>query len=434
MKKSVYILNLLQFIFFTLIMIINIGVYNSYEKNYKQIESLVNPEVVISLKYIFNGESFDNQNIEYKKIKPIIDELIEENKIKETIIPNEGQIDLKGRSENLYISFVDKTFLNRYNLKVIEGREFEDVELEGIKNAKEIPVIIGYGLKDKYKVGDILYQDIPIGFKVEGDYLIFENDKYYQKMYNTKLKVIGIAEKGSMIYLGNDLPYSIMQDDTIAYTVPYLVETIVYEDGVVISGNSDVSFSKDSKNLFQSQLLIEVLDKSEKVEILKILNDEIKKHSENLQFIDAKEESDINIAYRQMYYSTMVLSLILGVFSIIGVISTMIYSIEGLKKEYGILLSIGCKKTTLIMQNILLVVSIILISLGISFSISYLLRGVITDLAQEDLIGIENLFLIDSNLIISITKTLVVVLLLSIIPIIYKIKRYTILELLRGRN
>ncbi|MGL5151176.1 MAG: hypothetical protein ACRC7N_11460, partial [Clostridium sp.] len=49
---------------------------------------------------------------------------------------------------------IDKNFNNRYKIKLSEGRGFSDEDFSLDYKKDNIPVILGGGLKDKFKVGD----------------------------------------------------------------------------------------------------------------------------------------------------------------------------------------------------------------------------------------------------------------------------------------
>lgn len=94
-----------------------------------------------------------------------------------TIDPNKnGYISAKNYSVNL-------DCLNEFGIKVTEGRLFTNSEMFINLSTETLPVLLGYNLKDKYKIGDVF----------EGTYLC----------KNFNFKVIGVLERNSHIIKTN---------------------------------------------------------------------------------------------------------------------------------------------------------------------------------------------------------------------------------------
>lgn len=125
---------------------------------------------------------------------------------------------------------VSKSFFDLYNIKVYEGSIFEN---EDFKEKKEItPVIVGYNLKSKYKIGS-LYEFVNGG-----------TGETFQG------KVIGILASNSEFYEFNysDLPISLDNSYVIPIFENYKVEDMSFSD-IDMALSHLIVFSNDIESI-----------------------------------------------------------------------------------------------------------------------------------------------------------------------------------------
>lgn len=119
-----------------------------------------------------------------------------------------------------------KTFFEIYNIKVIEGRMFNEEDYT--KNAEYIPIIVGYNLKDRYKVGKI-YTEKDQGNK------------------NVTYKVIGTLENNSSYPSLTDIGREI--DLNYTYFRPASVDLLNDFASLDMAINSTVIFTNNESDL-----------------------------------------------------------------------------------------------------------------------------------------------------------------------------------------
>lgn len=118
---------------------------------------------------------------------------------------------------------VNKTFFDIYDVKVIEGRMFNDNDF--LSNSKLIPLVVGYNLKDRYKLGQT-YNEV-------------DNITRKQVTY----KVIGILEYNSSYPVITDIGREISLN--YSYIAPLNLNTINDFGSIDMAIGSTVVFTND---------------------------------------------------------------------------------------------------------------------------------------------------------------------------------------------
>lgn len=251
---------------------------------------------------------------------------IEQSSLNEQLVQN-SLTNMKV-DDNIYSLFsaywVNDNFMEYFDIKVNEGREFiqEDYLISNINSAT--PVVLGSGFKSMFKIGDeIEYRD------------------YYYNNSMRKLKIIGflnedqyIVQKPIMIANVAYLKYSILLPD-----IPLDLNFINLDDK-----NSIDSVNMDTyKNITESFIISENND----------LN-KIKEKAEELNFFDINivgsnyttELSD-NIYISEQNLNVLIIFLII-ISTLITIFINIYFSIKKQKKDFRVYYSFGANKKYII--------------------------------------------------------------------------------------
>lgn len=449
----IYLLNIIQIIVFFLIVIFSLGYIQTHKERYTKMNEVMIPER--TLLYDESRDSIDDSDRlldeneyrkKYKSVKELINKSVEDGDISYIITSNFIKRDFTRRGEDDYYSTeISEDYLKRYPLEIYSGRNFKGEEIDGLRDGEIIPVIVGYDLRDKFEIGEELIS--PLNHleeeRIENGYVIFE----YQTMKTIrkvkKFKIVGIAKPRTMVYVDTHNGFGTSYRDDIIYFPCSDKWGRLYENNKLIKsdeGNRDkVSLFGD--NVLPSNTFFESPSKEARERVEKTLNKELKRLDAGKLFNPSTDNYELQ-TYKENYYSALVLGSIMIFFSTTGLICTLIYMMEERKREFGILMSQGASKSYILIKNLVILIFIILISLLISIIISYFIRNnMINEIKFSGLYDIESsleetkyIFLINKTLI---KKLIFVALSLGIfcsIPLIYKVRKYSIVELIRGKN
>lgn len=434
-KKFMYILNLIQLIVFTLILIINLGFLTSYREAYKKSTELLE----VNKNIIYRGQPIEGEESEvgcekldklYKYALSLKDKGFVKNAYRN--VTGGGAIDVEGMG---YIDFAtySKEFNDVYPIEVCEGRSFNTLDLEGEKGSLIIPVITGYDLKDSFKVGDTFKAAIPLNMKGEGDYIVFEDGEERIYQLDPTYKVIGIAKPNSMAYLGQLIPYTSSYRNDVIYAGNFYDYTKVVKNNEIVFEAFGERIEKELYN-GQSEIIVECLSEDDAESIQSLLQDKAEEIGLAGSFEIIDEETVNNNEYRNLYLTSLVLTIVLIFFSLTGLISLIRYTMEQRRKEFGIYLATGATKGYIALLNIRYVASLIALALLFGGVVSKGLKGIVErNLQIEDIDFLSNLFVFNKELVTFMALLYGVVFIMSLIPILNKVRKYSVVELIRGK-
>lgn len=221
--------------------------------------------------------------------------------------------------------FANEGFFDVFNQEVISGRSFTSTDF---KNTSEIiPILVGYNLKDKYKLNEIYRIENPVNGETE------------------RYKVVGILEYNSN-YVNLDNLQTDFTDFNNSYIRPLSEEsTFVYHDFSFfdLAINSTVIITENEKKVE------EIVNKSNELGLF------------SLDFVTLEKNlSIINDRTKQLVYYEGTILVLLLIFSLIGFISALIGIISKKMLEYSIHFMCGAT-TFLISFRIIIQVSIVIV-------------------------------------------------------------------------
>jgi len=160
------------------------------------------------------------------KLKILYNYIVENNNI-EKYTKFEYQTPYSINGKTIIESTANKMFFDFYDIKVIEGSNFEDSDFNN--DTEVIPILVGYNLKEKYKLGEIYT----------------EKDSATSK--DVKYKVIGVLENNSyypsLIDIGRNL------DLNYTFFRPLNINSMNSFSSMDMAISSTVVFSEDEKLL-----------------------------------------------------------------------------------------------------------------------------------------------------------------------------------------
>lgn len=226
---------------------------------------------------------------------------------------------------------VSKEFMDNYKLKVMEGREFQQSDFDRDTVKSEEPIIVGSGYSGYLKVGDILTE------KVSNP--IFKDSEGKPLSLATHFKVVGIAEKDNLInFYVNKL--TTVNLDNYAIYKPFSKVKVISMDSNKIARISEADESLTAINGFQ--YYIEISNENEIDSMKEKINSIFNKYG--YHFI-IKKQSEESFQLMQQFKSQLIeqgtFSIIITIFSLMGVIGTTVFSIKKRHKEFGIKISQG---------------------------------------------------------------------------------------------
>lgn len=330
--------------------------------------------IISNWEYYFTNKKFDS-----------VETFSNLSKLEQIEIPHMLNIGLTLKNNDDYFDGVAINDITRtkFNLKLDSGRFFNTEEYTNKSNIQ--PVILGYNLKNKFSIGDV----IPI----------------YGENENTSIKVIGFLSENSYLpqYIGESITAKYknkLLDDMIIATSSYIANESLYD---ALIRNSylffDENLNNNEVNLLKSKIKkiffdngVEINLRHEKIGIDLTIND----------LLEKKILLEIS-------------SIIILIFSGITIILTFINSINIRKKEFGTYLLCGMSK-----KDFCKIILFELLSIDL---IAFLMFVILCSLFGSNI----NLLLILVNLLIISIYSIIV----SIIPIC-KLKKLTIKDLIKG--
>ncbi|MGL5149093.1 MAG: ABC transporter permease [Clostridium sp.] len=436
-RAFVYSLNIIQLVAFFVLFITLIGNATTFKELYDNHVNLFPEGKVLKYQSTFQSDDYIKEKKHYSDIEKILNGFKENGDI--TSIINVNYQDNKFREISDVKSVkINMDFMKRYPLKIKSGRNFKESELSG--EEKVIPIIIGSDLEGRLSIGDELTDIINNkSQRVEGDKLITEIPSYnYKRIENYyKYKVIGIAEPNTMVYLDENInDVSSGYRNNLIYVGNYKLDAKIYQNNVF-----DEELSNEYGN-DQGIGIVECKSKDVTNNIKDVLNRELSARDNLGILASSVQNNDMLQDLRRGFITSLIFALVFIAFSLLGVIGTMIYSINDRRKEFGILMSQGATKNHLIVKNILDIGIILIIAVVISLGVTVLLRNNVdkelVTFGEEYFkeISYNNtkyLYVINGVLIKYVGGISLLIVFISSLPIIYKIKKFTVVELIRGK-
>lgn len=309
--------------------------YNSIEmidiqiKNQKKIEKINNNssyilEDTMQIEKIDNLLNNDNNNEIYNNYRKIF-EYINNKKLDRYVCY--GYDDLEKESGlNKSILYVSENFFDIFNIKNISGRKFDNMDYTYTSKEK-VPIIIGYNLKSRYKVGDEL--------------------EFYDVNYNKSVgEIVGILKPGSYFEKISFISYEYMLDNVIL--VPYNEAQFIDNDSAALLYSILTSeiFMTDNKN--EMDQLIDYTNKLVNCKFKYVQTR--KKTKESIEIIKNKIKDKINIF------------LIITFFALVALISSIEIMIKRNIKEYFIHILCGAYKLDIVYRIFFQVLIVIICS------------------------------------------------------------------------
>ena len=330
-NKRMYIVFYIQMIFIILL------IYNIFNQIIDSNKYLKNTKHLVESNAYIPSDKTSTEQLDYmmnedKNIIPKLKELysyIMSNKNIEIYSSYYYYLQEFINGEQVRFHYINQNFNNIISLKTIKGRNFEDYDF--IDSKSYIPILIGYNLKDSYDVGKI--------------YDMFDSVTGYP----IKCKVIGILEYNSSFISIN---YGV-QD----YLNNSIISPIKAKDISEMNDFSELDLS------INNSIII-----TDNIENLR----DIEKKSQNLNlfsinYIPLKDivEQNLVLSKNKIYY-TLFICIIILIFSLIGIITSLLSLINRHIHDFSIHILCGARIRNIIFRismEILLVETLALIPL-----------------------------------------------------------------------
>jgi|GEM_PF-3222732 len=316
-QKKRTLLIVLQLLTAFLCMVIGLGFLNSTQKNISKIKEFA-PDNMIHLSYYQTGKFDDTKVLESENMKANISKFYESLKSSK-IVDKVGTflVDKKysyGRQKNneaMNLIIVDKPFLEMYDLEVIKGKSFKDIDMDFDKS-NAVPVLVGSETSDQYPIGS--------NFELT-----------LNKGNTQKLNVIGVLPPDMEFWGGGGTFLS----------GPPLMKC----DNVIIIPAKDFTGFDDLELRVLYNNTIQLVDSSQKQEFSEFIKEcnkllnipggriEVTSLEDEVRYIYDRNKT-------QIFY-TISLSILLFLLSSLGLVGVILSSLIHRKREFGIRYSQG---------------------------------------------------------------------------------------------
>ncbi|WP_411169270.1 FtsX-like permease family protein [Clostridium sp. MB05] len=397
------------------------NIVENYEKNYP-----LEDGIYTNLARIVDSEKLDIKEVEDLKLErnlykflttdnDIIDKIYfnsmkyYQKNILDIEKPKEKDLKTKIKDDILYEFSINKAYYDDYIKDYIVGDGFQDEDF--INKGKKVPIIMGNSFRKTYEVGQIIKSEA-----LEKDF-----------------EVVGFLKKDRFIFASNGTPATGVENLNTAILSPY------NEEALEMAIKMNLSMQKEEDRSNEDSLLIYDLTSVIPTMTLKInsnyslteaiekLNNQLLDKGLEVELLTIKSDIDnlLDSFNNEIYFNMLMLS-VLGVLSIMILITIINYKIIEFKYNIGILYSIGATTNDVfkIFSYKLLQSSVLALLMG---SITYIsvkknvYKFFVNNINVQDI-------LIGSLIYISIIA-------FSFIVSIFKMKKVTPVELLReGRE
>lgn len=354
----------------------NIDWYDAYTKSkevYKKLEEL-KEKGDIKENYIYYASEGGNPIVDVTKYLPEKYQKV----INSELINITTEID------------VNESFYNSYNLNIEKGRGFNKEDFKIDPKVDNIPIILGLDYSDYIDIGDTFDYEFP---DLKGN------------MIPVKYEVVGFYKHNDMINIGGQIIGRNFDD--IFYSDAFVIAPII----------SDVLYLSEGTIIANYGIWVEAANSSSMVKVEDSLKDFLDENNYTLRVKSLKDQyQNIKEVAAKSSINAAVLGKALIFLSIIGISAIFVKEIERRKKEFGIKISQGATINKICYEIICEILIMTFIALIISFILS-MLKG-------QNMLSLEIMFK-------STITMLVIVIISSICPLI-KLKRQNIIDMLRG--
>ncbi|EMA6341815.1 ABC transporter permease [Bacillus cytotoxicus] len=306
---------------------------------------------------------------------------IDDFKGTDNLLLSNDKVKFKGFDQplsNLKGFFIDKNFLNHFHFKVEKGRSF--VEDDFIKGSnKRIPVVLGDNYKKLYKIGD----------EIRGNIQHLET-----------FVIIGFLEKNYYFVKGINSLEPINLDNYMV--IPY--QNPIPKDEFFI-GNFDT-------RIIHSFIITN--NKEETMNLIQEKSRNLNLYTFNLVSYKDKLSNIVEFISSETKYTGFLFSII-TLFSILGIVTSIMNSIQHRMKEFGVHILVGATLKDITLRIIIETAIVVIAGFLISTLLAYLLLGNISYIAWTFL------------------TTIILIIVICIIPI-YKMIRIDVNTLIKGKE
>lgn len=230
-----------------------------------------------------------------------------------------------GISDNIIYSFlINKEYYDDYIKNNIVGSGFQDEDF--ISKDKSVPIIIGNSFKKNYDIGQVIKSD-----KLDRNF-----------------KVVGFLDKDRFIFTNNGLPSVGIENLNTSIIMPYNEEALK----MAIKNNLSMMNEEDQSNEYSlliydltsiiPTMTIKISPNYSLTKAKEILTNQLSNKGMNVELLTIKSDIDNFLEkFNDEILFNIILILILGILSIMILISTVNYKIIKFKFNIGILYSIG---------------------------------------------------------------------------------------------
>lgn len=431
-RKLSSFLIILQLVLSLMFFIILFGFTKSHYVRFQFLNKLMNTDNLLFIEQSMSDVD-KGENINYRNVYNNILSLKNKNIVKNIQTFQAGyQLSFNNNLDNLNTVFVSEGFMEEHPLKLLQGRNFNNRELDSNIYKEIVPIIVGYNFRDRVKVGQELTIKKANNMEIKNGYEYISSDGELEVTKQLEYKVIGIADKDSMIFCDNsDILYNLKISNDIIYIPFNVTKNDIYDTSnnnkfvqTCINNEFDVAVSNAS-------YIVSVNKNSDINESKLILNNILLKNGSTSKFSTFNENYSFVInSYKQHYITFLVLTIILLSFSIIGILATTLFSISARKKEFGIRLSQGADLKNIAAMVFNEISTLCIISLLIVIAVSLILRTTIdiTNYQEAYVFKLDHLLMLS---LIGITAGIIVV--TASIPV-SKINKFNVVELIRGKS
>lgn len=300
---------------------------------------------------------------------------------------------IKYNNENF--SIIKSIVLNEkaykyFQLKAYKGEDFKDIDYKETQG-NEVPLILGYNYHDIFKVGDVI------------EYLRGDKVK--------KAKVIGILEKNTMGFIGDPSRGIATFDD---YLVLPQIET---SNNYYYNDDMDKSTSLYNY-IFNSSVIANSGENKE--EILQGIDNIAVENNIDLKLSSlAKNMESLKNKAKEQQQSSIVLGIIILIFAVVGLISSLLHSINKNIKEYGVHLMAGATKPRIAFRVFMQIV----ITVGLSYLIA--LNYILIRFSHTEIMKLNAISVFYTTVLV-----IILIVIISVLPMM-KISKLDINQLMK---
>lgn len=238
--------------------------------------------------------------------------------------PNEKNLKTGIPDNVIYDFFINKEYYDDYIKNHIIGTGFQDEDF--VSKDKSVPIILGNSFKKTYNIGQVIKSDA----------------------LDRNFEVVGFLEEDKFIFSNNGSPSVGIENLNTSIISPYNEEALK----MAIKNNLSMMNEKDQSNddsfliydltSIIPTMILKINPNYYLTESIKILTDQLYDKGLDIELLTIKSDIDrfLEIFNDQIHFNTLLIS-VLGILSIMILVTTINYKIVKFKYNIGILYSIG---------------------------------------------------------------------------------------------